>query len=187
MNEPRPAEPWSTTRFLRWQEGEDALHELVGGFPLKLPDDVTCRHDRLAVALIGWLGTALRGTRFTPFTRRFAMETRPGQIRRPVVGVDAGATAPEVWVASAPIAVFEIVTDPLRDFDRLRKIADYKRAPFLRHIVFCDETSPRAVHWSRLTGAGWDEARIEGLDAAIPLAALDVTLPLRALYASAPV
>ncbi|WP_019994611.1 Uma2 family endonuclease [Aureimonas ureilytica] len=185
MNEPRTAEPWSPTRFLRWQEGEDALHELVDGFPLKLPEDVTRRHDRLAVALIGWLGTALRGTRYVPFTRRFAVETRPGQIRRPAVGVDAGATAPEAWIASEPIAVFEIVTDLLRDFNRLRKIADYQRAPFLRHIVFCDEASPRAVHWSRLTGAGWDEASVEGLDAVLPLTGLGVTLPLRALYASA--
>ncbi|WP_156419845.1 hypothetical protein [Aureimonas sp. N4] len=179
-------EPWNTERFLRWQKSEEALHELVGGFPLKLPKGVTRRQDRMVVDLIGWLSSALRGTPFSPFTRRFGMETRPGQIRRPAVGVDGGAgNHPEALVASAPIAVFEFLCDPLHDFDRLRKIADYKRAPFLRHIVFLCEDRPLAFHGSRLAGAGWDDERVEGMDASIPLAALGISLPLRALYEAA--
>lgn len=182
MHETSLTEPWSTEHFLRWQESEDALHELVGGFPLKLPEGTTRRQDRLVVGLIGWLGTALHGTPLAPFTRCLGMETRPGQIRRPAIGVDTAATVPEALVASAPVAVFEFLCDPLHDFDRLRKIDDYMRAPFLRHIVFLCEDRPLAFHASRLSGAGWEEERIEGLDASIPLAALGTSLPLCALY-----
>lgn len=182
MHEISLTEPWNTERFLRWQEGEDALHELVGGFPLKMPEGVSRRQDRLVVELIGWLGPALRGTPFAPFTRRFGMETRPGQIRRPAMGVDTVATSPEAMVATAPVAVFEFLCDPRFDFDRLRKIEDYKQAPFLRHIVCLCEDRPLAFHASRLTGAGWDGTRIEGLDASIPLAALGTNLPLREIY-----
>ncbi len=174
--------PWTLAAFFEWQQGLEDRYELVDGFPLKMMTGASRRHDMVVMNILGELRNRLRGKSCVPFTADGAVETKPGQIRRPDVGVDCGSTDPDAFVASEPRVVFEVLSPSTRDFDRMRKIEEYKAMPFLRHIVLMEQDRPLALHWSRLTGAGWDEARVDGLDAEIPLTALGITLPLRELY-----
>ncbi|WP_058602205.1 Uma2 family endonuclease [Aureimonas ureilytica] len=174
--------PWTLAAFFEWQQGLEDRFELVDGFPLKMMTGASRRHDMVVMNILGELRNRLRGKPCVPFTADGAVETRPGQIRRPDVGVDCGPTDPNSFVASEPRIVFEVLLPSTRDFDRLRKIEEYKTMPFLRHIVLMEQDQPVAILWSRLTGAGWDETRIEGLDGVISLAAIGVELPLHELY-----
>ncbi|WP_062115219.1 Uma2 family endonuclease [Aureimonas sp. AU40] len=180
MRPTQPATPWSIPQFPDWQAGEEGLYELVDGFPLRLADGLPRRHDRMVVNLVAFLGGALRGSPFALFSRRCGVETRPGQIRRPDLGVDAGPTAPDSFLAGTPLTLFDILER--QDFDRLRKIGEHKAMPFLRHIVLLEQDQPVALLWSRLAGSHWDERRIEGLDETVPLPAINVELPLREVY-----
>lgn len=174
--------PWTSEEFFEWQQTVEDRYELVDGFPLKMMTGASRRHDVVVVNILLGLGNRLRGKPCFPFTADGAVETKPGQIRRPDVGVDCGSTDPNAFVVSQPTVVFEVLSPSTRDFDRLRKIEEYKGMPFLRHIVLMEQDKPLALHWSRHAGAGWDEARVEGLDAVISLAAIGVELPLRELY-----
>ena len=60
------------------------------------------------------------------------------------------------------------------------------RLASLKHYVLLDQERIRAEVWDRLEeGAGWRYRLLDDPGAAIELAALDLTLPLRALYADA--
>ncbi|ALN71506.1 Uma2 family endonuclease [Aureimonas sp. AU20] len=173
---------WTLQDFFEWQQTVDDRYELVDGFPLKMMTGASRRHDMVVMNILGELRNRLRGKPCVPFTADGAVETRPGQIRRPDVGVDCGPIDPNAFLASEPTVVFEVLSPSTRDFDRLRKIGEYKAMPFLRHIVLFEQDQPVALLWSRLAGSHWDERRIEGLDETVLLPAINVELPLREVY-----
>lgn len=174
--------PWSVDEFLDWQSRQEERYELVGGFPLKMMTGATRRHDRVVVNLLVGLSNRLGDGPCVPFTADGAVETRPGQIRRPDVGVDCGPTDPNARIASEPTVVFEVLSPSTRDFDRLRKIDEYKSMPFLRHIVLLEQDRPHATLWSRIGRADWDEATVAGITATVGLPGIGIELPMPDIY-----
>lgn len=174
--------PWTVDAFLEWQASQECRYELVDGFPLKMMTGATRRHDLVVVNVLVALRTRLRNGPCVPFTADGAVETRPGQIRRPDVGVDCGPTDPDARIASEPTVVFEVLSPSTRDFDRLRKIGEYKSMPFLRHIVLMEQDRAHAVVWSRIGRTDWEEQVIEGLDACLPLPGIGTELLMQELY-----
>ncbi|WP_082652597.1 Uma2 family endonuclease [Aureimonas sp. AU12] len=177
-----PLQPWTNDEFFHWQTDQPDRYELVDGFPLKMMTGASRRHDTIVVNIIVALGNRLRGRPCQPFTADGAVETRPGQIRRPDVGVDCGPTQPDAMLASEATVIFEVLSPSTRDFDRLRKIAEYKGMAFLRHIVLVEPERAYATLWSRIGQTAWDERVVEGLDAVIALPAIGVDLPMREIY-----
>lgn len=173
---------WTVHQFFHWVESQEERYELVDGFPAKMMTGASSRHDLITMNILGELRNRLRGKPGVPFTADGAVETYPGQIRRPDVGVDCGATEPDALVASEPTVLSEVLSPSTRDFDRLRKIAEYKTMPFLRHIVLMEAGRPLAMLWTRTGGASWNEVILEGLDATLPLTALGIGLPFIELY-----
>ncbi len=180
------AAPWTVDAFLDWQETQEDRYELVGGFPLKMMTGATRRHDLLVVNILVALRIRLRAGPCTPFTADGAVETRPGQIRRPDVGVDCGPTDPEARIASEPTVIFEVLSPSTRDFDRLRKIEEYKSMPFLRHIVLMEQDRAHAIVWSRIGRTDWEEQVIEGSEDKLPLPGIGIELPMQELYEGVP-
>ncbi|RIY02777.1 Uma2 family endonuclease [Aureimonas flava] len=174
--------PWTTDAFLDWQAEQDDRYELVDGFPLKMMTGATRRHDLVVVNILVALRIRLRNGPCIPFTADGAVETRPGQIRRPDVGVDCGPTDPDARIASEPTVVFEVLSPSTRDFDRLRKIGEYKSMPLLRHIVLMEPDRSHAVVWSRIERADWEEHTLEGMEAVLPLPGIAIELRLDELY-----
>ncbi len=139
-------------------------------------------HDDIVVNLVAELKTQTRGSGCRPFTGDGAVETRPGQIRRPDVGLDCGRRDPRATVAAegAP--------------DRRGAVADHTR---LRHVreagrVPCDARPRRdpdrgaqpaaRVVWERSDEGSWSSRRVEELEAGIALPTVGVTLTTAAIY-----
>lgn len=181
MSEPA-LRPWTVDAFFAWQERQSERYELVGGQPLKMMAGARNVHDDIVVNCLVSLGTQLRGRPCRPFTGDGSVETFPGQIRRPDLGVDCGVRDPNGLKAAAPRMVVEVLSPGTRDFDTIEKIGEYKQVESLDHIVFVEPDAPQIVHWTRDPKRSWVREMIEDLDASLNLPDLDVSLALREIY-----
>lgn len=174
--------PWTVDAFFAWQERQAERYELVDGFPLRMMAGAKNRHDDIVANLVGELRTRLRGSGCRPFTGDGAVETRPGQIRRPDAGVDCGSRDPEGYVAAEPRLVAEVLSPTTRDFDSLEKLAEYKGVGAIEHILYVEPNRPEVIVWSRGPDREWARATLEDMAAAVRLPALGIDLPLAEIY-----
>jgi Uma2 family endonuclease len=168
--------------FFAWQEGQEERYELVNGQPIRMMAGAKNVHDDIVVDLIGELREQVRGTGFRPFTGDGSIETRPGQIRRPDVGVDCGPRDPNGTKAALPRLVVEVLSPSTRDFDTFKKLDEYKETGSLEYLVLIEPNEPVAFVWRRDGARGWVEARVRGLDGKIDMPEIGVTLQMAAIY-----
>jgi Uma2 family endonuclease len=181
MAEPKER-PWTLDEFFAWQERQTERYELVNGRPLKMMAGAKNVHDDIVVNIMLEIGPKLRGSGCRPFTGDGAVETYPGQIRRPDLGVDCGRRDRDGYTASDPRVVFEVLSPTTRDFNTIGKLAEYKTLAGLQHIVFVEPNEPLARHWSRDETGAWREEHVSGLDAKIELPDLHASIDMRAIY-----
>jgi Uma2 family endonuclease len=174
--------PWTIDRFFVWQARQTDRYELVSGLPVRMMAGARNVHDDIVVNLLAELRSQLRGSGCRPFTGDGAIETLPGQIRRPDAGVDCGQRDPESMQAALPRMVAEVLSPNTRDFDTFEKLAEYKQVTSLAYIMVVEPNAPEVVVWSREPGRDWVRHVVEGLDREVDMPAIGVTLPLAELY-----
>lgn len=175
--------PWTLAEFFAWREEQEERYELVGGFPLKMQAGATQRHDAIIVNIVADLGSKLRGTPCRMFSAAGSVETSPGQIRRPDVGVDCGPRNPNGYHTAEPTVIIEVLSRSTGRFDKMGKLQEYKGLPTLRRLVILDTHDAMATHWRRDAGGEWQEIRVRGILGAIELDAIDAVLLMNDLYA----
>jgi len=178
----RKPEPMGVEAFLAWAETQAERYELVGGVPVRMMAGARQVHDDIVVNLLTLLRTLLRGSGCRPFTGDGSVETVPGQIRRPDVGVDCGPRDPDALKAAEPRLVAEVLSPTTRDFDAFAKLAEYKTILSLAHILLIEPNAPEIRSWVRGDDGAWIEARVTGLDTTLDLQALGLRLPLAEIY-----
>ena len=175
-------QPWTLDAFFAWQERQDERYELVGGFPLKLMAGASNAHDRIVVNLLAELRNQLRGAPYRPFTGDGSVETYPGQIRRPDVGVDCGRFDPAGYKAAEPRVVAEVLSPSTRDFDAFAKLAEYQAVETMAHIFLVEPNGAEVALWSRHEAGAWIASRVEGLAGAVQLPAIGAVLAMSEIY-----
>lgn len=85
-------------------------------------------------------------------------------------------------VALNPTLLVEVLSPSTREYDCGDKLAACQKLPSLRHVLLIESEEARVVLHSR-GGRSWMQTVVEGLDADVALAALQITLPLAELYA----
>lgn len=175
-------QPWTADQLFAWQAEQPDRYELVDGFPVRMIAGASNLHDDIVVNLLTLLRQELRGSGCRPFTADGSVETRPGQVRRPDIGVDCGARDPDGTKAALPRLIVEVLSPSTRDFDTFAKLEEYKRLESLAYIAFVEPNAPEVVLWSRTSEGGWSEKRIVGLDLVLPLPELSVSLSLAEIY-----
>lgn len=173
---------WTVREFFAWQEKQADRYELVDGFPLRMMAGAKNVHDDIVVNLVAELRTRLRGGPCRPFTGDGAVETRPGQIRRPDVGVDCGSRDPEGTKAALPKLIIEVLSPSTRDFDTFKKLDEYKALTSVDAIILIEPNEPLALAWMRDDAAQWCEQRVRGMEAVINLPNLKISLPMAAIF-----
>ena len=96
--------------------------------------------------------------------------------------VDCAPPQAGSYEAHRPTVVIEVLSPSTRKIDRFTKLEEYRRHPSLRHILLVDPDSVAAKLYSRADEGTWLDKDLVGKDAVIALPAIDVTLPLSALY-----
>ena len=176
------AKHWSVAEFFAWQEKQPARYELVDGYPLRMMAGARNQHDLIVVNVLASLRSQLRGGGCRPFTGDSSVETTPGQIRRPDVGVDCGKWDPDAMVADKPRVVVEVLSPTTRDFDTFGKLDEYKRIASLEWILLIEPNAPEVTLWTRDSSGNWASALHEGLETAIDLPGVGVNLSFATIY-----
>lgn len=174
----------SADDFLTWCLDQEGKWELVAGEPILMMTGATHAHDRVVVNVILALGARLRGGPCRPTTDDIAARIPNGNVRRPDVTVDCGSGDERAMESFAPVLFVEVLSVSTRAFDLVRKPEDYKLVPTLRHLLMIDPRSPRAWLLSRTQAdEPWTSQDVEGLEAAVALDALGLSLPMAEIYA----
>jgi Uma2 family endonuclease len=168
--------------FLAWREHQEQRYELLNGIPVAMAG-ARRGHDQIVLNALVLLGTQLGHGQCRPFTSDTAVRISSQQIRCADAGVDCGIFRAESLEADAPRLLLEVLSDSTPAFDLVEKLEEYKTVSSLRHIVLIDTDEPKINHWSRADDSLWTYRPIDGLEAALELPDLGLTLPLRALYA----
>jgi Uma2 family endonuclease len=181
MSEPAPRR-WSVQDFFAWQEHQDERYELVGGAPVRMRAVARNVRDDIVVNLVAEFRTRLRGKPCRPFTGDDSVETLPGQIRRPDIGVDGGARDPNGLTAAEPRLVAEVLSPSTRDFDAFDKLEEYKAVASLAVILLVEPNAPEIALWRRDADGAWQRRLVSGLDRSIDLPELDMSLAQADVY-----
>jgi Uma2 family endonuclease len=174
--------PWTVEEFFAWQERQPERYELVDGFPVRMMAGAKNVHDDIVVNVLAELRNQLRGGGCRPFTSDGSVETKPGQIRRPDIGVDCGRRDPNAMKATSPRVVVEVLSPTTRDFDTIGKLEEYKLVASLERIVVIEPNAPEVIVWARSEDRSWRKAVRQGLDQEIDMPEIGVTLPLKEIY-----
>jgi Uma2 family endonuclease len=170
--------------FYRWQLDQDERYELVDGAPrqLRVGPGASNVHDTIIVNCIIELGNRLRGRPCRVASAATALRTSIRTSRRPDVTVDCAPPDSGSYEAHRPTIVVEVLSPLTRKIDRFTKLEEYRRHPNLRHILLIDPDSVAAKLYSRADGGEWSDAALTGRGAVIEFSAIDISLPLGALY-----
>jgi Uma2 family endonuclease len=149
--------------FFAWQQAQEDLYELVGGYPLRMMAGASRRHDQIVVNVIAELRNQLRGSPCRPFTSDTAVATAADKRRRPDAGIDCGEFRDEDFVAEFPRLVVEVLSPSTREFDMFGKLDEYKSVESLDYILLIEPNAPQAILWHRDIGRRWEHRPYEGV------------------------
>lgn len=167
---------------MAWQENQAERYELVDGLPVRMMAGARNVHDDIIVNLLTELRNRLRGSDCRPFTGDGSVETAPGRIRRPDVGVDCRRRDPNVMKASSPRVIAEVLSPTARDVDTIGKLEEYKAIDSVERILLVEPNAPEVVVWVRGPDRNWRKSLVKGLDQALDLPEIAVVLPLADVY-----
>ena len=170
--------------FYIWQLDQDERYELVDGAPVphRAMTGASNVHDVILVNCIIELGSRLRGKPCRVASADTAVRTTIRSTRRPDVTVDCAPPDGRSFEAQRPTVAIEVLSPTTRKVDHFTKLEEYRRHPTLRHILLIDPDEVAAKLYSRAEGAEWEDSTLRGKEAVIALGAIDISLPLGALY-----
>ena len=155
---------WTLDAFFAWQEKQQERYELVDGRPLRLMAGAGKTRNLVAGNIFANLHSQLRNAGCTPFDGDGAVQTRPGQIRRPDAGVDRDPDGGDDCISEAPAVIAEVLSPTTGDFDTYQKLDEYKIIPRLRRIPLVETHRPEATMWTRREDGPWVKSDIEDMD-----------------------
>lgn len=184
--------PMSFDEYLAWEADQEEKWELVDGSPVPRSDrwwrdpvtgmaGATFGHNRLVANLMTGLNTRLRGGRCVALPSDLKVRSPTGNARYPDVVVECGSPARNSLLAAEPRVLFEVLSPSNTIRQQMRLVADYQAVRSVEQVVFVEQTRPGALVWTR-NPDGWRAETYDGLDAALPLTALGVELPMAEVY-----
>lgn len=172
-------------QFLVWQLRQDKLYELVDGMPLlplKSMAGASSRHDRIVVNAIMSFGSRLRGKPCRPTTSDIGVRVRRSTgLRRPDMTIECGRPADKDMTAAEPRIVMEVLSPSTLNYDRFRKLEEYKQTETIKVVLLVDSETP-TVTIHRRVGETWRSEVVEGVGTIIALSEIDVDIPLDELF-----
>ncbi len=167
--------------FLAWVQGREERYELAGGRVVMMVG-TSRAHGLIVRNLVLLLHGQLDPQRWTVIAE-FGLDAGPMTLRYPDIVVDRAGGAAGDYVATAPVLVAEVLSPSTAAIDLGDKAAEYLRLPsVLAYLVF-SQVERKVYMWTREDGAFAPAPTvIAGTNETIRIAALDLVLPLAAVY-----
>jgi Uma2 family endonuclease len=168
--------------FLAWAEGREERYELVRGRVVMMVN-ATRAHALIVSNLIGLLRLRLDLTQWA-VVAEFGVDAGPMTLRFPDVMVERVGGALDNRASIDPVLLIEVLSPSTATYDLGDKVAEFLRLPGLAAYLVFAQDEKKAWVWIRGSGEFPAGPRvIEGDDAAIPLPALHIDVPLATVYA----
>ena len=178
MGQPVP-KPWTIDEFLEWERQQPERYEYVGGV-IRMMTGGTNQHSRIKRNLGAALHAALRGRACEAWVDGPKVVTATLGTY-PDAAVTCGPVDPADDRIENPVVIVEVLSRMTANFDRGDKWVAYQAIPSLQHYLLVSQDEPRVDLHTR-DGSGWRLEVISGLNASIPLPAIDCTLAMADLY-----
>lgn len=181
----QPVKRMTIEEFLDWQTRQEENWELDDGIPvlpLKSMTGATQRHDRVTVNMLVSLGQQLRKTPCRPSTDDIALITATSSIRRPDITVQCAEADPKSMTSVEPRVLIEVLSPSTMNYDRVKKLEEYKRLAPVSAILLVDTERPRVTVHSRAADGSWDSVEHVGLDASFDLPMIGARLTLADIF-----
>lgn len=140
-------------------------------------------HNRIATRVLTALAVALRGKRCDPFNSDTKVRIR-GRRKRfyyPDAQVVCRSNSDDEVFQDEPVVICEVLSESTRRIDEGEKLDAYLTIPSLSAYLLIEQKCPKVVVYRR-SGKEFEREVYEGLDAVIPLAAIDCELRLADVY-----
>ena len=190
--QPKPRDPLtfdSVEVFLEWEFQQPDRHEYHAGRALAMSGSNDINHADIGVNIIVSLGGSLKKPcRVKGPDHAVRVETSDRYVYPDAFVVCGEPDLIKLKDGKAgyknPIVVFEIPSETTEDYDRTEKFGYYQQLPSLKHYVLVSRTRHHVQVMSRQDDGTWTVTNAAGLDAVAELPAIDVVLPLTAVYDS---
>ena len=168
--------------FLAWVQGREERYELAEGRVVTMVG-ASRAHGLIVRNLVVVLHGQLDPQLWTVIAD-FGLDTGPKTLRYPDVVIDHAGGSPGDYVAASPVLLAEVLSPSTAEIDLGDKAAEYLQLPsLLAYLVFA-QGGHKAYVWAReADGFAPAPSVIVGQDKIIRIAALNLTLPLGAVYA----
>jgi Uma2 family endonuclease len=170
--------------FLDWVQGREERYELADGRVVMMVG-ASRAHGVIVRNLVLLLHAQLDAQQWTVIAG-FGLDTGPKTLRYPDVVIDRAGGGLGDRVATAPVLLAEVLSPSTAELDLGDKAAEYLRLPSLLAYLVFTQSGHKAYVWTRESD-GFSPAPtvIIGRDKIIRIAALNLALPLGAVYAGA--
>jgi Uma2 family endonuclease len=168
--------------FLTWVQGREERYELAEGRVVMMVG-ASRAHGLIVRNLVLILHGQLDPQKWTVIAD-FGLDAGPETLRYPDVVIDQAGGAAGDHVATAPVLLAEVLSPTTAEIDLGDKAAEYLRLPsLLAYLVFA-QGGHKVYVWTRAAD-GFPPAPtvVTGRDKIIRIAALNLSLPLGAVYA----
>ena len=163
----------------------DEKWELIGGRVVRMMTGARWEHNYLIQNISGALRDRLRaaGSPCRTLTESFRLkEVDLRSSLLPDVIVHCAPLPPGASSLDRPTILVEVMSDGSVGRDRVEKWRIYQKLPSLQHYLLVERDRPIIEVFDRAGEAWFTQRMIEGLDAVLDLAALDLTIPLAEIY-----
>ena len=172
----------TVAEYLVFEEGSEIKHEYIDGelYPMT---GGTMYHAITMMNLGGALWQRLKGTGCTAMSSAMRIRISPTRYVYADASVVCGEPVTEYKTQTLlnPTLVAEVTSPSSIDYDRGLKREFYQSIPSLQIYLIIDQDRPFVELHTRQE-AGWTLREFSGLDASLPLEALDCELPLAEIY-----
>jgi Uma2 family endonuclease len=164
--------------FLVWESQQERKYERVNGVARMMAGG-TFAHTLIAQNVAFALRRRLNGPCRAFQERKVSMPH--GNYRYPDVVIDCGRNDMADLAAKEPRVVFEVESPSTTTLEQLERLEDYQSVPSITTIVLLAQTRAQGRVFVR-DGAGWRSLSVAGMDAAMSLDDLAISLPFAEIY-----
>ncbi len=187
MGLPQPVKRYTPAEYYALERAATYKSEYYNGEIFAMSGGTTL-HSLISANVVGEVRQLLKRKPCTPYESNLRLKIKATGLRTyPDASVycdpieydedDSG-----IETATNPTVVFEVLSESTERYDRGFKAENYRRLESLRVYVLVAQDSPHVEVYERQGDHSWLLREYKGLDAAAPIPAIDIVLPLSEIY-----
>ncbi|MEM6284251.1 MAG: Uma2 family endonuclease [Chloroflexota bacterium] len=173
----------SRGEYLEFERNSDERHEYIHGRVYAMAG-ASEPHNQIVFNLSGLFWSALRKRPCKAYAENMAVQAGKNYVYPDLVAVcgEAQIESGQIDTLTNPQVVIEVLSPSTQRYDKELKAMLYRQTPSIQEILLVSQTMPAISRYVRQENDVWTVQDTIGVDAAVKLAALDVTLALADVY-----